>query len=63
MKFLIQRFQLVYPSGRRDTVNLKTPVLVSDTEAFIRRKLKRYPHAVGVNLTFIEYEDDDSTDL
>lgn len=57
MKYLIQRYQIVYPSGGRDTVNLNPPVLSYDKEVFRMVKKRENPDSVGINLVYTEIRD------
>lgn len=57
-KYLIQRYQLIFGNGGRDTVNLNPPVLVIDPDIYRAIVKKEHPTAVGVNLTYIEQEED-----
>lgn len=59
IKYLIQRCQVVYLGGQRDTVNLIPPVTTFDLEGFRKTVRAKHPTSVGVNLTYQEFEEEE----
>lgn len=55
MKCLITSYQLIHPSGARDTIKLLVPVLLNDTdiEDYRNELRQRHSHA-AVNLNYTE---------
>lgn len=58
IKYLIQRYQVVFAGGQRDTINLIPPVLTFDIEGFRKTVRAKHPTSVGVNLTYQEFEEE-----
>lgn len=57
MKYLVQQYQVVWPTGGRDTVKLKAPLLTGDIERTRKELKNRHKGSVGINLTYIEYDE------
>lgn len=54
--FLVQRYQILFAGGARDTVNLNPPVMVYDLEGFRKGLRAKHPMAIGINITYQEQE-------